>query len=240
MFAQFRAQYPQGSLKTEMLSKVDGLHVFRATVSHGDLVLGTGTAADPDLEVAEDRAVKRALAIAGLSFDHNYSMQATLMPQQNARNVLPKISAPKISNESLPPAQLDLTDPSSNYQSNFESDYSSGYGDYEDNYQPSATDSYSYEEPDPEPQIAILDTPKATKPATTKSSVKTEVAPEPIDLSDALAQTQVEMERLGWTVNQGREYLQRSFKKRSRQQLDATEIIQFLSYLKLQPTPQKI
>jgi hypothetical protein len=58
MFAQFRAQYPQGSIQTEMLSKIDGLHVFRAIVGHGDVVLATATATDTDIEVAEDRAIR--------------------------------------------------------------------------------------------------------------------------------------------------------------------------------------
>ncbi|HEY9637522.1 MAG TPA: hypothetical protein V6D14_29265 [Coleofasciculaceae cyanobacterium] len=46
----------------------------------------------------------------------------------------------------------------------------------------------------------------------------------------------VEMKRLGWTIEQGREYLQRTYNKQSRKQLTATEMTQFLSYLKSLPT----
>lgn len=46
----------------------------------------------------------------------------------------------------------------------------------------------------------------------------------------------VEMKRLGWSIDQGREYLQRTYNKQSRKQLTATEMIQFLSYLKSLPT----
>ena len=46
-----------------------------------------------------------------------------------------------------------------------------------------------------------------------------------------------EMTRLGWSVDRGREYLQRTYNKQSRQQLTATEITQFLRYLKSLPTP---
>ena len=45
----------------------------------------------------------------------------------------------------------------------------------------------------------------------------------------------VEMKRLGWSIAQGREYLQRTYDKQSRKQLTATEITQFLSYLKSLP-----
>ena len=46
----------------------------------------------------------------------------------------------------------------------------------------------------------------------------------------------VEMKRLGWSIEQGRAYLQRTYNKQSRQQLTAAEITQFLSYLKSLPT----
>ncbi|MFN9859960.1 MAG: hypothetical protein ACK556_18030, partial [Pseudanabaena sp.] len=72
MFAQFRSQYPQGRIQTEMLPKIDGLHAFRAIVSQGDAIMGTATAVDGDLELAEDRAVKRALTIAGIAFDNGF------------------------------------------------------------------------------------------------------------------------------------------------------------------------
>ncbi|MDX1976646.1 MAG: hypothetical protein SFT94_03150 [Pseudanabaenaceae cyanobacterium bins.68] len=81
MYSQFRAQYPQGTIKTELLPhKVDGLHVFRAAIAAGEIILSTATAADSDLEVAEDRAVQRALVLAGIST--NSEMRATLMPPE--------------------------------------------------------------------------------------------------------------------------------------------------------------
>jgi hypothetical protein len=46
-----------------------------------------------------------------------------------------------------------------------------------------------------------------------------------------------EMKRVGWSVDRGQEYLQRTYNKRSRQQLTPNEMSQFLSYLKSLPTP---
>jgi len=60
-----------------------------------------------------------------------------------------------------------------------------------------------------------------------------DIKPQPIDLSEIIDQTSVEMKRLGWTTEQGRQYLKQRFGKESRQQLSTDELEQFLDYLKL-------
>lgn len=59
----------------------------------------------------------------------------------------------------------------------------------------------------------------------------------PIDLSDIIAQTSIEVERLGWTPDQGKQYLKQAYGKESRQLLTPDELMSFLSYLKLQDPP---
>lgn len=240
MFAQFRAQYPQGSIKTEMLSKVDGLHVFRVTVEHGGIVLSTATAADTDIEATEDRAVKRALVMAGVSFEDNYGMKATLMPQ--SVNNLTASAISRKNTEALPASnqatmhfdeQLDLVElGSNNYRNN--------------NYEPESEHTY-YEESEYAP-LEVSSSPKlSTKPTTVTAPVPSPVAvaptqsfDSPVDMSDPIAQIDVEMERLAWDRNMGREYLQKTFNKRSRQQLSDHELIQFLTHLKSLPTPNQL
>lgn len=53
--------------------------------------------------------------------------------------------------------------------------------------------------------------------------------------NDLIAQTDQEIERIGWDVTQGRRYLQHNFNKQSRQQLTLWELTQFLNYLKSLP-----
>ncbi|MGF1479866.1 MAG: hypothetical protein ACFB4I_10285 [Cyanophyceae cyanobacterium] len=53
----------------------------------------------------------------------------------------------------------------------------------------------------------------------------------PIDFSDIIAKTNVEMKRLGWTSEQGRKYLLETYGKRSRQLLSDEELLDFLNYL---------
>jgi len=199
MFAQFRSQYPQGRIQTEMLPKIDGLHAFRAIVSEGDAIMGTATAVDSDLEIAEDRAVKRALAIAGLafdnSFDHNYGNYGGRSPMVDAYDHEDGFSFRK---------DADLE----------------GTGSEFDKITPELG------------EIPI------NKPIPSKASAP-QISPEPVDLSDAISKIDVEMERLSWTKTQGRDYLVRSFDKKSRQQLTNDELLQFLSHLKSLPTPHR-
>ncbi|MEO0853335.1 MAG: hypothetical protein AAFY15_07505 [Cyanobacteria bacterium J06648_11] len=75
-------------------------------------------------------------------------------------------------------------------------------------------------EPEPEPEL----------------SQTTLLDEEPEDLSDIIAQSDVELKRIGWGPKEGRKYLESTFKKRSRQQLDEKELRKFLSHLKKQPT----
>lgn len=166
MFAQFRSQYPQGSIQTEMLPKQEGKFIFRATISVNQVILSTATAADTDIEAAEDKAVQRAFNFAGINGSSPTQTIVTLEPS-----------------------------PTPSYNENHQQEF------------------YSQEFP-------LLES--------TNNS--------PEDLSNEIAQTKVEMERLGWTNDQGREYLMRTFGKKSRHQLTPAELRQFLLFLQSQPT----
>lgn len=50
-----------------------------------------------------------------------------------------------------------------------------------------------------------------------------------------IAQSDKYLRLLNWTTEQGREYLQQTYQKRSRQQLNDAELLDFIDYLKLQP-----
>ena len=209
MFAQFRSQYPQGRIQTEMLSKIDGLHAFRAIVSEGDAIMGTATAVDSDLEIAEDRAIKRALAIAGLSFDkafdNNYGGYGGRSP------ILTQVSREPVNSLS----SASVTHTTHTIQSEPALNYATEYGTTEygtTEYVPEESFQYSPSHnpphPSPEPELAV---------APIKSSApQIEIAPEPVDLSDAISKIDVEMERLSWTKTQGRDYLVRTFDKKAR------------------------
>jgi hypothetical protein len=60
----------------------------------------------------------------------------------------------------------------------------------------------------------------------------------PVDFSDIIARTNVELKRLGWTNHQGRDYLLQTYGKRSRQLLTDAELLDFLHHLESEPAPE--
>lgn len=85
-----------------------------------------------------------------------------------------------------------------------------------------------------------------TAVTTSGRSETIEVAPTPVvvptapidyglDLSDAIAQIGMEIDRIGWTKKQGSAYLQQTYGKRTRAELTETELFGFLNYLKSMP-----
>lgn len=73
---------------------------------------------------------------------------------------------------------------------------------------------------------------KATKPEPAISPIDDE----PDDLSNLIALTDIEMDRVGWTKQQGREYLKSTYGKSTRQRLDIDELMDFLNYLRALPS----
>ena len=75
----FREICPMGTISTEILSMEDGVVVIKATVSDGDLVIGTGLAYEKEtssyinktsyIENCETSAVGRALGFCGIGID---------------------------------------------------------------------------------------------------------------------------------------------------------------------------
>ena len=75
----FRQLYPEGSIQTELVYDQDGVCMFKATVSYGDLILATGYAQEKEsssyinktsyIENCETSAVGRALGFLGIGID---------------------------------------------------------------------------------------------------------------------------------------------------------------------------
>ncbi|MGL5034693.1 MAG: hypothetical protein ACRC6M_12925 [Microcystaceae cyanobacterium] len=60
---------------------------------------------------------------------------------------------------------------------------------------------------------------------------------QPIDFSEVIARSNVELKRLNWTNEQGKNYLLQTYGKRSRQLLSDEELLEFVLYLEAQPNP---
>ncbi|GBF78679.1 hypothetical protein [Aphanothece sacrum] len=85
-----------------------------------------------------------------------------------------------------------------------------------------------------EPPIASVNVEVVEDTVITSSSTE---QLESLDFSEIIASSNVELKRLKWTNEQGREYLLKTYGKRSRQVLDDNELLEFLHYLESLPTP---
>lgn len=210
-----------GSLISEFLTVHDGNYAIRALAQVGGITLASGMAAHPNLEVAEDQAKARALEALGLP----------PLPIEPSSYPLPSwdYSAPVEPSPVAPPKRPSLDHPTP-----------PGLDQLQAISAPIALE-LPLEQP-PE-KILELVPPRVESPETDKAiKPKKESLEEPLlveetqDRSDEIARIGVEMKRLGWTTIQGREYLKQRYGKRSRQELNDSELLDFLAHLELQPT----
>jgi hypothetical protein len=209
LLARFRTSYPTGSLISDFLTVHDGNYAIRALVQVGGTVLASGMAAHPHLETAEDQAKVRALEALGLTPSAPYPL-----PQWENLLDSPAIAPTR-------PPSLDHAPPLPKPEL------------------PTAKPQLEIVKtiaPEAPPEKAPPDEPEqAAKPKQAKAE---DPAEETQDRSDEIARIGVEMKRLGWTTIQGREYLKQRYGKRSRQELNDSELLDFLAYLESQPLPQ--
>lgn len=111
-----------------------------------------------------------------------------------------------------------------------------------------SSDEYTVQEfppPIPEPSSRSVTNKASSKPSADRpvpaKPAKSEPAivptpEEPEDLSSLIALTDIEMDRIGWTKQEGRDYLKRTYRKSTRQKLEVDELMDFLNYLRALPS----
>ena len=122
--------YPQGSIKTEMLSNENGTCIFKAIIGYESengegIILGTGTAYEKEnssfinktsyIENCETSAVGRALGMAGFGIDTSVASAeevANAIQQQDSEKIIDKKMIESlnlaISNNNIPENVVDL------------------------------------------------------------------------------------------------------------------------------------
>lgn len=319
MFTQFRVRYPKGSLLTELSAIDHGKYIVRCLVQDEGTTLVTSLAAAETVELAEDKARGRALAILGISSTTATGEQETPLTVSEVSVPLPstpKVS-PAFSSEILghnSPAQL--SDPTTGGIPPLENGNDWGTRKQEDlgNFEeipavphfpleasndvpqpqdaPSAVTENTSSLPLPTPKrekagkrsaktqkvadeitfsasdefssaevetssreevetplwmaenASVLPTEDVPVPSSAQTQSETDndrtaTIVAPIDFSEIIARTNVELKRLGWTNQQGRDYLVQTYGKRSRQLLTDDELLDFLHHLESEPTPEK-
>jgi hypothetical protein len=256
ILAKFRHQYPQGSLVSELVQIDRGTYIVKALVQIDSIVLATALAGAATVEAAEDAAKERA--IATLFLDHQpdvASVEAQLSPSTSVKpgiksegtsnhkivNFSKPQSVPVIPNQattaemslSIPPAevsipQLDIAPEASVEGSAVNPEVNSA--------PPTETnlfgDTFAAETPSviPFPDEKLTDAP-------TTVPISSEI--EAMDFNEIKQKTDIEIKRLSWTKDQGKEFLMSRYGKRSRLHLTDEQLLEFLRYLETLPNPVK-
>ncbi|NEP61058.1 MAG: hypothetical protein F6K31_29435 [Symploca sp. SIO2G7] len=265
MFTQFRAHYPQGSLITELSAIEHGQYIVRCLVQVEGKTLVTGLAAAQTVELAEEQARSRALAVLGIDTTTTVIVDKepplvpaeVVVPPKPTANLPQELPSPNL--EKIPLTQFPLDSSVNDSKSLSFADASVEEPNHHASKTPpveqNKTLAYEFssltepqtsqEEPTP-PRMEEEIPPSQLNDLPVKSYFQNELETDnsklsptssPIDMSDIIARTTVEVKRLGWTNQQGKDYLLQTYGKRSRQLLTDDELLDFLSYLESQPTP---
>ncbi|MBW4596162.1 MAG: hypothetical protein KME46_25480 [Brasilonema angustatum HA4187-MV1] len=261
MLAQFQSKYPQGSLISELVQIYHGKYIVRVSIQIDGVTRATGMAAAETVEEAEDQARNRALVVLGMSHSPDsvvispepikpvqptltttrfnesaYPATVKTFPQTEATPTSPVISS-VVSKKDIKNEEIIERFPTTDNQETqlLETPFQNlemMFGNQTENDMMPET-SASNVTPFPSRNYSTSAEDVPTQTPTGKKKKKSE----PVDQSDDIAKIGVEMQRLGWTTEQGRDYLIKAYGKRSRHLLTDEELHDFLRYLESQPTP---
>lgn len=216
---KFRAQYPQGCLIADIVSMHEGQYVVRVAIVQKGETIATGLSASANVQLAEDQARVRAIAALGITTD-DMAVQPVIAADQDKPDLTHHSTAV--------PIGLNLVNPAD------DNEFLPTESPEEDLGPPIDTIEESSTEESPIAESPIAESPAIASASSSAAAIALEnysTSAYPVDLSDVIAQTDVELTRLGWTPVQGREYLEKTYGKRSRQQLTDEELMSFLLYL---------
>ncbi|MDI9641869.1 hypothetical protein QPK87_04450 [Kamptonema cortianum] len=230
MFTQFRSQYPTGGLVSELLQVHEGHYLVRTLVQVSGVTLASGMAAAPTLELAEDQARIRALAL----LDIHPPASSTSPLQNGSRHLEAAVPQPiepavvetpettPLEPQSPPiqpivqPVETSIPDvPVPEVTSTWEASES-----------PLEEESSSWmpEDLSPLPEVdTAYSPPNLPEPSAS--------AEEAVDFTEISIQINLELKHIGWTQKQENSYLKRIYGKNGRALLSDRELLEFLHYL---------
>jgi hypothetical protein len=245
------------SIISELVEIFQGKYIVRVSLQIEGVTRATAMAGADTVEAAEDQARNRALMVLGITNTtrENVAVSVSREPVSPV-TVNPPPKTTTVFNESVPSTgdvarsqwSLDNNTKHDTYSQTLDPSFS-GTTSTEEKVDTSAPNLNLVSNPEPELQLLPEIPPSNVTPFTPRSysSVedtgllsgigKTRRKSEPVNLSDVIAQTDVQIERLGWTKEQGREHLKKTYGKLGRSLLSEEELLDFLNYLKAQPDP---
>jgi hypothetical protein len=257
MLAQFQSLYPNGSLISELVQIFQGKYIVRASVQIEGVIRATGMAAAETVEAAEDQARNRALMVLGMTTSSSESIPQVQPNPHPSFNTAVSVANSVEQTEAKPEEQTPQTVYAPTTQPEPTATTDSYNQDLEPRFAMTSNREPEFDIPmqnwaipeGGEPEENRLPTPAASNvrqfaPRSYSSQEdigsqkdKRNNKSQPIDLSDVIAKTDVEIERLGWTKEQGKEHLKKTYGKLGRSLLTEDQLLDFLRYLESQPDP---
>lgn len=233
MFAQFRVTYPTGQLISELIAIHNGKFVVRALVQVDGMTVATGLAAADTVELAEDAARLRSLALLGLN-----ASTPTLETVPVSPVAVPEVPVSTDRLATSPQSSFinpqPLPTPLAYTPEPVKHAYSPPIASVPPEPQQFDSDAWlgsSYREPAMDPPT--LSSSLETSPALSGTRLSGAELSEPTDDSEVIAQIDVLLKRLKWTKDQEAEYLVQNYGKRSQSLLSGEELRDFLDYLEI-------
>ena len=223
MLQKLRQRYPQVALISELVQIDHGKYIVRAIIEIEGKTVVTGLAAADTVEIAEDRARERALLLLEAESTPDLQLVEKISPNNiSLPEDLPKpVASAKKSTKT--PKVTEIPRPEAKIEPELPQVKDIPLPEPEPLLLEMETDNYSLLSELPEEASLTEEEPPEPEPVV--------VIPEEIDYSVLKTKIDVEMKRLAWTTEKGREYLISTYGKKSRLLLTNEELLEFYNYL---------
>jgi hypothetical protein len=253
MLQKLRQRYPQVALISELVQIDHGKYIVKAIVEIEGKTVVTGLAAADTVEIAEDRARERALLLLEAESTPDLQLVEKISPNNiSLPEDLPKPVASakkstktaKVTEIPRPEAKIEpeLPQVKDIPPAKIEPELPQVKDIPPAKIEPELPQVKDIPLPEPEPLLLEMETDNYSllSELPEEASLTEEelpapepvvVIPEEIDYSVLKTKIDVEMKRLAWTTEKGREYLISTYGKKSRLLLTNEELLEFYNYL---------
>ncbi|MCZ8227146.1 MAG: hypothetical protein O9324_25210 [Microcystis sp. LE19-84.1B] len=223
MLQKLRQRYPQVALISELVQIDHGKYIVRAIIEIEGKTVVTGLAAADTVEIAEDRARERALLLLEAENTPDLQLVEKISPNNiSLPSDLPK-TVPSAKKSTKTAKVTEIPRPEAKIEPELPQVKDIPLPEPEPLLLEMEPDNYSLLSELPEEASLTEEEPPAPEPVV--------VIPEEIDYSVLKTKIDVEMKRLAWTTEKGREYLISTYGKKSRLLLTNEELLEFYNYL---------
>jgi hypothetical protein len=245
MFEQFRQQYPQGCISSDLVQIHENHYVVRVAIQAEGIPLAAALAVDTDLAIAQDQATLKALAIVGINeqlankseISRSLPLAAAAIDPTETMPIMP-LPIPKVIEEPLaapdeyPPEFYDQSEESTIEVEEEFSFTTADVAEEEISVAPEPQEPEATQEVTAPPVAKAGRSPKKAAEAEPVLEPATPISNDPpLTVTDMIPLINMELKRLGWSKDQGRDYMVKLYNKRASALLSDEELFGLLQHL---------